>query len=271
MHFACIERKSSHSTRLWNFLPNVWRRSELCPINQIVIICMRLEFSLNFPIVELWLIVVVFSKWKHRFKGCGCPIFCYISQKTYKSINTTKDLNYYILVRCEGDSNNFSAPILINKPIIRTAFGMTTPQDTNVITHYTSKWENIYVYFIKHILFAQIDRFHWLYRQPSTMTSYTYQFTKIVIHSLKSTIGQILQFLWLKLILPIFRKVSNQRNQFMTKTSIGTAPYRHIGDNILRRHHSMNDFPKNTTPISIWYLDARIAVNIKLENSFSIE
>lgn len=79
-----------------------------------------------------------FFKSKHRFKGCGCPIFCFISQKTYKSINTTKDLNYYILVRCEGDSKNFSAPILINKPIIRTAFGMTTPQDTNVITHYTS-------------------------------------------------------------------------------------------------------------------------------------
>lgn len=157
MHFACIERKSSHSTRLWNFLPNMWRRSELCPINQIVIICMRLEFSLNFPIVELWLIVVVFFKWKHRFKGCGCPIFCYISQKTYKSINTTKDLNYYILVRCEGDSNNFSAPILINKPIIRTAFGMTTPQDTNVITHYTSNWENIHISSNTFFLLKSID------------------------------------------------------------------------------------------------------------------
>lgn len=74
----------------------------------------------------------------HRFKGCGCPIFCDISQKTYKSINTAKDLNYYILIRCDRDSNNFSAPILINKPIIRMAFGITL-QDTNVNIHHTSK------------------------------------------------------------------------------------------------------------------------------------
>lgn len=129
MHFACIERKNSHSTRLWNFLPNVRHRFQLCLTNRIMIICMSLEF---FPSFSDHKIETIFFIWKHRFKGCGCPIFSYISQKTYKSINTTKDLNYYILVRCEGDSNNFAAPISINKPIIRTAFGLTTPQDANV-------------------------------------------------------------------------------------------------------------------------------------------
>lgn len=60
-----------------------------------------------------------------RFKGCGCTIFCDISQKTYKSLNNMKDLNYYIVVGCSDDNiRNFSAPMLINKPINRTAFGI---------------------------------------------------------------------------------------------------------------------------------------------------
>lgn len=63
-----------------------------------------------------------------RFKGCGCTLFCDISQKTYKSLNL-KDLNYYITI-C-SDENNLSAPILINKPIIRTAFGVQF-HDANV-------------------------------------------------------------------------------------------------------------------------------------------
>lgn len=135
MHFACIERKNSHSMKLWNFLPNVQHRFQLCPINQMSIICMSLEFCSSFPFsLPRWNLFIYSFVWKHRFKGCGCPMFCYISQKTYKSINTTKDLNYYILIRCEADSDNFSAPILINKPIIRTAFGLTL-QDTNVSTY----------------------------------------------------------------------------------------------------------------------------------------
>lgn len=68
----------------------------------------------------------------NRFKGCGCTIFCDISQKTYKSLNTMKDLNYYIIIGCDDDFRNFSAPISINKPIARTAFGIQN-NDTNVI------------------------------------------------------------------------------------------------------------------------------------------
>lgn len=70
----------------------------------------------------------------NRFKGCGCTIFCDISQKTYKSINNMRDFNYYIAVASESGDNlsHFSAPILINKPITRTAFGISL-NETNVI------------------------------------------------------------------------------------------------------------------------------------------
>lgn len=67
----------------------------------------------------------------YRFKGCGCTIFCDISQKTYKSINNMKDLNFYIVIGLDDNLSNFSAPILINKPIPRTAFGIQI-NETNV-------------------------------------------------------------------------------------------------------------------------------------------
>lgn len=81
------------------------------------------------------MIKTIFIFIAHRFKGTGCPTFCDISQKTYKSINTVKDLNYYILIKSEGDLSNHSAPILINKPIIRTAFGIAL-DGTNVNMYY---------------------------------------------------------------------------------------------------------------------------------------
>lgn len=65
--------------------------------------------------------------WKNfRFKGCDCSVFCDISQKTVKNINYLKDLNYYLAI--EQDDNTISMPILLNKPIIRAAFGIQLEQ-----------------------------------------------------------------------------------------------------------------------------------------------
>lgn len=43
-----------------------------------------------------------------------------------------KDLNYYIIVGSDDDIRNWSSPILINKPINRTAFGIQS-NESNVI------------------------------------------------------------------------------------------------------------------------------------------
>ncbi|XP_031633200.1 vacuolar protein sorting-associated protein 13B isoform X2 [Contarinia nasturtii] len=65
------------------------------------------------------------------FKGCGCTVFCDISQKTYKSLNNMKDLNYYIVIGSDDNFSNCAPPILINKPITRTAFGLQY-NETNI-------------------------------------------------------------------------------------------------------------------------------------------
>lgn len=64
-------------------------------------------------------------------KGCGCTTFCDISQKSYKSLNNVRDLNYYVVIGSDDILEHFSAPILITKPITRTAFGIRH-NDTNV-------------------------------------------------------------------------------------------------------------------------------------------
>lgn len=56
------------------------------------------------------------------FKGCECSVFFNVSQNTFKSVNASKDFNFYLII---GNSEGYlAAPILLNKPIIRTSFGL---------------------------------------------------------------------------------------------------------------------------------------------------
>lgn len=94
--------------------------------------------------LEIFLIL-----WNFSFKGCGCTLFCDISQKTHKSMNNLKDLNYYIVIGSDDNFCNYSAPILINKPIIRSAFGIPF-NDINVnISFYFffgTKFNNFFIF-----------------------------------------------------------------------------------------------------------------------------
>lgn len=56
------------------------------------------------------------------FKGCDCSMFHNVSQNTFKSINVSRDFNFYLII--ENSDRFLAAPILLNKPIIRTSFGL---------------------------------------------------------------------------------------------------------------------------------------------------
>lgn len=59
------------------------------------------------------------------FKGCDCSMFMDVTQKSFKSTNATKDFNFYLIV---SHANGYlAAPILLNKPIIRTSLGLCLP------------------------------------------------------------------------------------------------------------------------------------------------
>lgn len=126
MHFAFIEMKSLHIVTSLDWLKKHLHQFPFQIINKLVTI-RKFSFLEPKSLNTKWFIQFLLFFY-FRFKGCGCTIFCDFSQRAYKSLNI-KDLNYYIIISSDG--SNFSAPILINKPIIRTAFGIQL-NETNV-------------------------------------------------------------------------------------------------------------------------------------------
>lgn len=56
------------------------------------------------------------------FKGCDCSIFVDLTQKPFKAVNVARDFNFYLIVG--HDDGYLATPINLNKPIIRTSFGL---------------------------------------------------------------------------------------------------------------------------------------------------
>lgn len=69
-----------------------------------------------------------------------------------------KDLNYFIVIGSDDDFGNFSSPILINKPITRSAFGIQH-QDTNVNRHIFFFIKFLEFFYLSNFFFAMNNQF----------------------------------------------------------------------------------------------------------------
>lgn len=66
------------------------------------------------------------------FKGCDCAIFDDLTQKSFKSVNVSRDFNFYLMIG--HDDGHLAPPINLNKPIIRTSFGLrVAEQNVNIL------------------------------------------------------------------------------------------------------------------------------------------